>query len=135
MSCPYYKDFTRSCVNTYPLIIKYKNFKKCESDDYQNCIIYHVLKSNFKCKYLDICLLMFPEKLSELLILMNENESVYKLMTKSVHIYCLSKERHSQCARYKIRESGTEPSPGLSPEGTNVNLMGLVKEYKLVVKK
>jgi hypothetical protein len=65
---------------------------------------------------------MFPEKIPDLLILMNTNDAVYDFFTKPVLKFCLSDKNCVQCARYKIKEEGGQPPPELSPEGMNVDL-------------
>lgn len=122
MSCPYYIDFTRDCIKTYPAIIKYKDFSSCESEGYHKCLVYRILQSDFRCPYLSTCLNMFPEELPEFFQLLNKDPAVYEYVTKPTYQYCLSKENHAQCARYKMRHEGIEPPPGLTPDGQNVDL-------------
>jgi hypothetical protein len=133
MSCPHYRDYTRDCIDKFDFVIRYENFKKCESEDYQKCIIYHILRSDFQCKYLDSCFKMLPKEIPEMLILMSGDTSVYEFMTKPVHGYCLSKEKYTQCARYKIKEQGKEPSNGLNPDGKNINIAESVQKQKIVI--
>jgi hypothetical protein len=75
---------------------------------------------------------MFPEELPEFLILMNKDASVYEFITNPVSNYCLSREKHLQCARYKIKEDGKQPTPGLSPDGKNINIMNSITKQKIV---
>ncbi len=108
MSCPYYIDFTRDCIRTYPSIIQYKDFSNCESEGYQKCLVYNILKSDFRCQHLNTCLNIFPENLPEFYKLLNQNKVVYEFVTKPVYNYCLSKENHTQCVRFKMKQEGQE---------------------------
>jgi hypothetical protein len=133
MSCPNYRDYTRDCIKKYPTLVRYENFMKCESEDYQKCIIYHILRSDYQCKYLDSCLKMFPEEIPEFLILISNDTSVYEFITNPVYDYCLSKENNTRCARYKIKEEGKQPPPGLNPDGKNINIADSIIKQKIII--
>jgi len=132
MSCPYYIDFTRDCIRTYPAIIQYKDFSSCESESYQKCLVYHILQSDFRCQYLQTCLNMFPDDLPEFFKLLNQDAAIYEFVTKPTYQYCLSKENHMQCIRYKIKQEGKEPPPGLTPDGQNVNIADTIYKRKIM---
>ncbi len=132
MNCPYYVDFTRDCIRTYPEVIQYKDFSACESENYQKCMIYHILRSDFRCQYLDTCLNMFPTDLPEFFKLMNQDPAIYEFITKPTYRYCLSKENHMNCVRYKLRQDGKEPPPGLSPDGQMVNIADSTFKKKIM---
>lgn len=133
MSCPYYIDFTRDCLQTYPAIIQYKDFSSCESEDrYLKCLVYQILQADFRCKYLKECLNMFPEDIPEFFKLLNYNEKIYDFVTKPTYQYCLSKDTYQDCARYKIKESGGEPPPGLTPSGQSVDIRDSIREKNIV---
>lgn len=131
MSCPKYKDFTRGCIKQYPALILYKDFKQCESDAYQGCIIYHILKSDFHCEHLDSCLMMFHEKIPEFLRLTNKDSAIYKFVTDPVYDFCLSKEKHTQCARRQMKAEGKTPPPGLRPDGKHINIADSILKQKI----
>ncbi len=133
MSCPYFVDFTRDCIKTYPAIIQYKDFSSCESEGYQKCLVYHILHSDFRCKYLDSCLNMFPDDIPEFFKLLNQDETIYAFVTKPTYHYCLSKDNHVQCARYKMKEEGKQPPPGLTPDGQNVNITDSLFKRKITL--
>ena len=135
MGCPYYIDFTRNCIRTYPGVIQHKDFSSCESEDYQKCLVYNILKSDFQCKYLDECLNMFPDDLPEFFKLVNIDKAIYDYVTKPTYQYCLSKENHVQCARFKLKEQGIEPPPGFTPDGKNVDFKGSLFKRKIVFEK
>jgi hypothetical protein len=135
MSCPYYIDFTRDCIRTYPAIIQYKDFSACESENYQKCLVYRILQSDFQCQYLSTCLNMFPKDLPEFFQLLNTDSTIYEYVTKPTDTYCLSKERHEQCARYKMRQEGKEPPPGLTPDGQNVDIHASIFKHKIMLEK
>jgi hypothetical protein len=132
MTCPYYIDFTRDCIKTYPAIIQYKDFSSCESENYQKCLVYRILQSEFRCHYLQTCLNMFPEDIPEFFKLLNNDPAIYEFVTKPTYHYCLSKENHVQCVRYKMRQDGKEPPPGLSPEGQTVNINDSIFNRKIM---
>jgi len=131
MSCPYFVDFTRDCIRTYPAIIQYKDFSSCESEAYTKCLVYHILQSDFRCQYLNTCLNMFPDDIPEFFKLLNQNPAIYEFVTKPTYQYCLSKENHVQCVRYKIKQEGKEPQPGLTPDGQNVNIADSIFQRKI----
>jgi len=133
MSCPYFVDFTRDCIKTYPAIIQYKDFSACESDGYQKCLVYNILRSDFRCKYLDTCLNMFPEDIPEFFKLLNQDETIYAFVTKPTYHYCLSKDNNVRCARYKIKEEGKQPPPGLTPDGQNVSIADSLFKRKITL--
>lgn len=135
MSCPYFIDFTRNCIRKYPAIIQYKDYSKCESDGYKKCIIYNILSSTFRCKYLDSCLNMFPDDLPEFFKLLNQDETIYAFVTEPTYRYCLSQQNYLQCVRYKIKETGQRPPPGLTPDGKNVNIIDSVVKRKITLEK
>ncbi len=135
MSCPFYIDFTRDCIRTYPAIIQYKDFSSCESENYQKCMVYRILQSDFRCQYLSTCLNMFPEDIPEFFRLLNEDPIIYEYVTKPTYQYCLSKENHVQCARYKMRQEGNEPPSGLTPGGQYVDINGSIFKRKIILDK
>ena len=133
MSCPYFVDFTRDCIKTYPAIIQYKDFSACESEGYQKCLVYNILRSDFRCKYLDTCLNMFPDDIPEFFKLLNHDEAIYEFVTKPTYKYCLSKENNVRCVRYKIKEEGKQPPPGLTPDGQNVDIADSLFKRKITL--
>jgi hypothetical protein len=96
-------------------------------------MIYNVLQSDFRCQYIQTCLNMFPENLPEFFKLLNTNPTVYEFVIKPVYQYCLSKENHVQCVRFKMRQEGKEPPPGLSPSGQSVNMNDSVLKSKIIL--
>jgi len=56
MSCSYYEDLTRTCIQYFPRVVQHSNFTVCESDNYLNCLAYIALQSGFRCKYQNLCL-------------------------------------------------------------------------------
>lgn len=118
----------------YPAIIQYKDFSACESEKgYRKCLVFNVLQSEFRCKYFNTCLNMFPEDIPEFFKLINQNPAVYDYVTRPTYQFCLSKDNHKTCARYKIKETGKEPPPGLTPDGQNVNIADSIFKKKVVV--
>jgi hypothetical protein len=132
MSCPYYIDFTRDCIRTYPAIIQYRDFSTCESNSYQKCLVYNILQSDFRCQYLQTCLNMFPEDLPEFFKLLNQDQKIYDFVTKPTYHYCLSKENHVNCVRYQMKQEGKDPPPGLAPDGNHVDILDSVFKRKIM---
>jgi len=134
MSCPLYRDYTRECVKKYPALVIYKDFTQCESETYQECIIYQILQSEFRCKHIDSCLMMFHERIPEFLRLAITNPAVYDFVTSRVFEYCLKKDNTTRCARYKIKEEGKQPPPGLSPDGITVDIAESTEKQEITPK-
>ena len=135
MTCPYYVDFTRDCRRTYPMIIEHRDFTPCESEGYHRCLVYNILKSDFRCQHLDTCLNMFPSDLPDFYTVLNQNRVIYDYVTKPVYQYCLSKDNHVHCARYKLKQDGQEPPPGLNPDGNIINIADSTHKNKIVFEK
>lgn len=133
MNCPYYIDFTRNCLKTYPMILKYRDYSLCESEKHHKCLIYTILKSDFRCKYLDSCLNMFPLHLPEFFKLLNEDDTIYEFVTKPIFDFCLSKKNNTKCARFKIKEERQEPPPGLNPNGQTVSIADTISKRKIIL--
>jgi hypothetical protein len=74
---------------------------------------------------------MFPDDIPEFFKLLNQNPAIYEFVTKPTYQYCLSKENHVQCVRYKIKQEGKEPQPGLTPDGQNVNIADSIFQRKI----
>lgn len=132
MHCPNFVDYTRECLKKYPTLTRYESFMKCETEDHQRCIFYHILRSDFRCEYLDSCLKMFPDEIPTFLLLISRDKSIYDFITKPVHDYCLSKENHIRCARHKIKAEGKTPPQGLNPDGKLVHISNSIKKQKIV---
>lgn len=132
MSCPYFVDFTRDCIRTYPVIIQYKDFSSCGSETYTKCLVYHILQSDFRCQYLNTCLNMFPDDIPEFFRLLNQDPAIYEFVTKPTYQDRLSKENHTQCVRYKLKQEGKEPQPGLTPDGHTVNIADSIFKRKIM---
>jgi hypothetical protein len=65
---------------------------------------------------------MFTDEIPEFFKLLNQDQTVYIFVTNPTYHYCLSKDNNVRCARYKIKEKGKQPLPGLTPDGQNVNI-------------
>ncbi|MCX6661520.1 MAG: hypothetical protein NTY91_03115 [Euryarchaeota archaeon] len=94
-------------------------------------MVYNILQSDFRCQYLNTCLNMFPDDLPEFFKLLNQDTAIYEFVTKPTYHYCLSKENHLLCVRYKIKQEGKEPPPGLTPDGQNVNIADTLNKRKI----
>jgi len=134
MNCPHYIDFTRECIRQYPAIIRNKDYSKCESEEYHKCIIFNILKSDFRCKHLNSCLNMFPIDIPEFYKLLNQDDTIYSYVTEPTYQYCLSKDHYVQCERYKMKEKGENPPPGLTPDGRFVNIEDSIRKRQIILK-
>jgi len=45
MGCPYYQDYTRTCIEFFPRVIQHADFMICESEAYHACLAYVVLQT------------------------------------------------------------------------------------------
>jgi hypothetical protein len=76
---------------------------------------------------------MFPSDIPEFFKLLNHDEAIYEFVTKPTYNYCLSRENNVRCARYKLKEEGKQPPPGLTPEGQNVNIADSLFKRKITL--
>jgi len=63
MGCPYYQDYTRTCVQFFPQVVQHSDFTVCESGKYQGCLACFVLQKGFRCKYQNRCLQIMSQDL------------------------------------------------------------------------
>ena len=114
MTCPMFVDFTRECIKKYPEIVKISSYVICESDGYEKCVVYNMIKMPDKnCKYSVPCYIDFFEKQLELTM---------EEITKSGEQFCFNKENRVNCSRYKCLDEGKEISIGLTADGRIVEL-------------
>ena len=95
-------------------------------------MVYNILKSDFRCQYHKTCLNMFSDDLPEFFKLLNQNQAIYEFVIKPTYQYCLSKKNHVRCVRYKIKQEGKEPPPGLTPDGQNINITDTTFKQKIM---
>jgi hypothetical protein len=107
MGCPYYQDYTRTCIKFFPRVVQHSDFTVCESDKYQSCLAYFVLQKGFRCKYQNRCLEIMAQDLPWILKFFIEDEKVKIFFRETSDKYCSSEQNHVLCAiiNYWSRES------------------------------
>lgn len=133
MSCPYYEDLTRTCIQYFPRVVKHSNYIVCESDKYLDCLAYIALQSGFRCKYQNLCLedlVLNVPLLAKFLIEDNRTIQLFKSMAEK---YCSSEQNHMNCACYKLLEQGIHPPVELLPDGKKFRLRDLLLKKEIVV--
>jgi hypothetical protein len=133
MGCPHYEDYTRSCIQFFPHVLNYTSFDTCESDKYFNCLAYIALKSGFRCKHLNQCVEDLVEAIPPLVKYFIEDDKTVQIFKSMVEKYCSSKEKHDQCACYKLFEQGIHPPAELSPDGKTIRLRDLLFKKEIVI--
>jgi hypothetical protein len=78
---------------------------------------------------------MFPNDFPDFFKLINKDKAIYEYVTKPTYQYCLSKENHVHCARYKLKEQGIEPSQSLTPDGQSLDFKDSLFKRKIVFEK
>ena len=123
MSCPLFEDFTRGCIERFPDFVTYTNFDLCESDNYQECPVYFVMNSKFKCKYLKSCSDSYHYDSSKFIKKIFMDDKIKQdLIFNSMKNYCLSKEKYQNCARYKFISQGRKPPISLKADGSQIKI-------------
>lgn len=110
MSCPLFVDYTRECVEIYPEIVQISSYDICQSNNYETCPVYIMIKSPEKnCENTVKCYVTFFK--------FNLEISIEKL-TEIAEKYCFNEENREKCEIYKIIESGDEIPRGLLGDGS-----------------
>ena len=123
MSCPYYEDFTRGCIEKFNWINEFSTFKTCESENYiEECILYHTMISDFNCKHINVCNESIAKQEPEFLELLANNKKIAKYAIDMCKSYCLSPENSKKCARYSYFSQGKIPSVEITADGKGINL-------------
>lgn len=133
MSCPYYEDFTRICITSFPHITNYTSFETCESENHQSCLIYTVLQKNFKCKYLERCVEDAIKNIPILVKYFVEDDKTINIFREIAEKYCTSELKHSQCANYKLFEQGIQPPLDLLPDGKKIRLRDFLLKKEITI--
>ncbi len=134
MSCPLFEDFTRGCIEEFPEFVKYTNYDLCESDKHQDCPMYFIISSKFKCEYLQICSSSFhkgaPKFIEKVFIDENVKRDIISNLAKK---YCVSEENHQNCMRYKLLSQGKKPPLTLLPDGRKIHLTDMLLRKRIIV--
>ena len=108
MTCPMFKDYTRTCIESFKEISKITSYNLCESDKFEECPAYQIeYKKRGQCEFLEEC---------------KKNSNIDGLDFETVkefgNKYCLSKENKKNCARYKLLIKKEKVSNKLLANGT-----------------
>ena len=133
MSCPYYKDFTRMCITSFPNILNHTNYTTCESEDYHNCLYYLILEKNFRCNYIKQCVDDVVEGIPLLVKYFVEDGKTIKIFKEIAEKYCTSELKHVQCANYKLYEQGIRPPLDLLPDGKRIHLRDILLKKEITL--
>lgn len=56
MSCPFYADYARNCIETFKDVVYIQDFDICTSDSFTDCRFYKILLSKKQpCEFYDHC--------------------------------------------------------------------------------
>lgn len=133
MSCPYYKDFTRNCIQYFPRVVQHSDFKTCESDAFKNCLAYVALQSGFRCKYQNNCLEDLVLEVPLLAKFFIEDHKTIQLFKQMAEKYCSSEQNHVNCACFKLWEQGIHPPTELLPDGKKLYLRDLIFRKEIII--
>jgi hypothetical protein len=133
MSCPYYIDYTRMCVQFFPQVMERSNFSTCDSEDYHDCLAYRVIQKDFKCKYLKRCIEKTIKDTPQLVKYFIEDKTALKIFEEAVEKYCTSEPQHVHCAGFKLFEQGIQSPLGLLPDGKKIRLRDIVFKKEIVI--
>ena len=134
MSCPLFKDFTRNCIIEFPDFVVYSNFDSCKSKQYQKCPLYIVVKSGFKCQYLQTCSHAFLKGVPNFIekLFLDEKfkgDILISLMKK----YCLSEDNYRNCARYALISRREEPPLTLFSDGKKIDFIDFTSKNNIML--
>jgi hypothetical protein len=117
MVCPLYIDFTRMCLDKFPMLVNFTTIKTCTSEQYVDCPVYLICTSSFNCKYLQNCSKQYSEKMGKLVMHIFMNKDAFEVLKDMWTNYCISPENAENCAKYKLHSKGETPSINLMPNG------------------
>jgi hypothetical protein len=133
MGCPYYQDFTRTCIEYFPRVMIHSDFETCASDSYQNCLGFLALHSGFRCRYQNQC---FEDLVSDVPILAKffvQNSRTIQLFKQMIQRYCSSEQNHVNCACFILWEQGIHPPVELLPDGKKFRLRDLIRRKQIIL--
>lgn len=133
VSCPYYQDLTRTCIQYFPRVVRHSDFETCTSDSYQNCLAFIALKSGFRCRYQNQCLEDLVRSLPLLAKMFIEDDQTISLFRQMVEKYCSSEQNHVRCACFSLWEQGIHPPVELLPDGKKFRLRDLVLRRQIII--
>ncbi|HIG99132.1 MAG TPA: hypothetical protein HA258_00990 [Thermoplasmata archaeon] len=133
MSCPYFKDLTRTCIQYFPKVVQHSDFSICESEKHSDCLAFVALNAGFRCKYQNNCLedlILNQPMLAKLFIEDDMTINFFKQMTQK---YCSSEQNHVNCACFKLWEQGIHPPVELLPDGKTFRLRDLILKREIIL--
>jgi hypothetical protein len=134
MSCPYFQDLTRECIQYFPKVVEYSDFSVCQSSDkYSDCLAYVALHLGFRCKYQNNCLedlVLNQPLLAKMFIEDDRTIQFFKQMTQK---YCSSEQNHMNCACFHLWEQGIHPPVELLPDGKKFRLRDLIFKKEIIL--
>jgi hypothetical protein len=133
MSCPYYQDYTRECIQYFPRVISHPDFSVCLSDSYSDCLAFVALHAGFRCKYQNSCLedlVLNQPILAKLFIEDDRTIQFFKQMTLK---YCSSEQNHVNCACFRLWVQGIHPPVELLPDGKKFRLRDLIFKKEIIL--
>ncbi|DAC72730.1 MAG TPA: hypothetical protein DSN98_03640 [Thermoplasmata archaeon] len=133
MSCPYYEDFTRICITSFPHIRNHMSFMTCESEHYVDCLVYNVLQKKFRCKYLERCVDDAVKNIPLLVKYFVEDDKTIKLFKEIAEKYCTSELKYAQCANYKLFIQGIQPPLDLLPDGKKIRITDILLKKEITI--
>ncbi|MBN1861509.1 MAG: hypothetical protein JW840_08630 [Candidatus Thermoplasmatota archaeon] len=133
MSCPYYQDLTRTCIQYFPRVVQHSDFIVCDSERYPNCLAYIALRSGYRCPYQNQCLEDMVLQVPILAKYFIEDHQTIELFKKMVQHYCSSEQNHVNCACFKLWEQGIHPPVELLPNGKKYRLRDLLLKRDIVL--
>jgi hypothetical protein len=133
MSCPYFKDLTRTCIQYFPKVMKHSDFSICESEEHLNCLAFVALNAGFRCPFQNKCLedlILNQPLLAKFFIEDNMTIQFFKQMALK---YCSSQQNHKNCACFKLWEQGIHPPVELLPDGKKFRLRDLILRREIII--
>ena len=132
MVCPYYEDFTRVCIEKVPAFTSFINFEYCESDKYNTCFMYLLASGKFFCKNLDSCTKQWSSKFFKFFESIFKNKELLDFARENIRAYCISKDYHIKCARYKLTDRKEKVPVALMPNGKKIMFKDLILKREII---
>jgi hypothetical protein len=117
MTCPLFIDLTRECIKRFENITQIYNFDICQSDEYNDCFFYHIIKNEFNCKYMNQCIESFLEGTPKFFKIIVSDNKISNIIRPVLDRYCLSESNCLTCKRFNKYENCEDPSYKLFPDG------------------
>ena len=107
MSCPKYKNYSKSCFKEVREDENIDTFDYCESERYIECPVYRkIIEKEQQCEFMEKCIANGKFN----------NVDIEKIQQLGEN-YCFSK-KHGNCARYKLLIEGKKVPDDLLADGS-----------------